>query len=81
MLGDEAAYFLNKRVVQRGERNVPVVQGVHRAEVGSLIPGVIFDITGSYGGFYIISAVLVAVIIVAVVRFYAARGKMVAAEA
>lgn len=49
--------------------------------VGSLIPGVIFDITGSYGGFYIISAVLVAVIIVAVVRFYAARGKMVAAEA
>ena len=49
--------------------------------IGSLIPGVIFDITGSYGGFYIISAVLVAVIIVAVVRFYAARGKMVAAEA
>ncbi len=49
--------------------------------IGSLISGVIFDITGSYGGFYIISAVLVAVIIVAVVRFYAARGKMVAAEA
>lgn len=49
--------------------------------VGSLIPGVIFDITGSYGGFYIISAVFMVIIIAAVVRFYAARGKMVAAEA
>lgn len=49
--------------------------------VGSLIPGVIFDITGSYGGFYLIAAVFMAIIIVAVVRFYAARGKMVAAEA
>lgn len=49
--------------------------------VGSLIPGVIFDVTGSYGGFYIISAVFMVIIIAAVVRFYAARGKMVAAEA
>lgn len=49
--------------------------------VGSLIPGVIFDITGSYGGFYIISTVFMVIIIAAVVRFYAARGKMVAAEA
>ena len=49
--------------------------------VGSLIPGVIFDVTGSYGGFYIISAVFMAIIIVTVIRFYAARGKMVAAEA
>ena len=49
--------------------------------VGSLIPGVIFDITGSYGGFYTISAVFMVIIIAAVVRFYAARGKMVAAEA
>lgn len=81
MPGDKGAYLLNKRVIERRERNVPVVQGVHRAEVGYIIPGVIYDITGSYGGFYLISAVLVAVIIVAVVRFYAARGKMVAAEA
>ena len=49
--------------------------------VGSLIPGVIFDITGSYGGFYLIAAVFMAIIIVAVIRFYAARGKMVSAEA
>ena len=39
------------------------------------------DITGSYGGFYLIAAVFMAIIIVAVIRFYAARGKMVAAEA
>lgn len=49
--------------------------------VGSLIPGVIYDITGSYGGFYLIAAVFMAIIIVAVIRFYAARGKMVSAEA
>lgn len=81
MLGDEAAYFLNKRVIERRERNIPVMQGVHRAEVGYIIPGVIYDITGSYGGVYLIAAVFMAIIIVAVIRFYAARGKMVAAEA
>ena len=49
--------------------------------VGSLVPGVIFDITGSYGGFYLIAAACTAVIIVAVVHFYAQRKKMETAEA
>lgn len=48
--------------------------------IGSLVPGVIFDITGSYGGYYIIAAVLTVIVALCVIRFYSARSKMVAAE-
>ncbi len=49
--------------------------------IGSLIPGVIFDVTGSYGGYYGIAAAFTVVIMVCVIRFYAGRNKMIAAEA